>query len=93
MVIDVALFWCAVRGNRGYPYWEQPCPSLERDRCLKRQRPPLFNCALCDALGRRSGRRIPISRIVAIVDGRLIVSSCRTHAPIADEISIAISRV
>jgi hypothetical protein len=56
-------------------------------------RPSLFNCALCDALGPRSGGRIPISRIVAIVDGRLIVSSCRIHAPIADEISITVSRV
>ena len=61
-----------------------------------RFRRALFTYALCDAPGRGSGGRIPIDRVVDIVDvvdGRLIESSCRIHAAIPDEISITISRV
>jgi hypothetical protein len=78
------------------PYWEKPRPSLEQDSCLTRFRRSLFTYALCDAPGRRSGGRIPINRIVDIVDvvdGRLIEGSCRIHAAISDEISTTISRV
>jgi hypothetical protein len=56
-----------LEGIAGVLHREQPRPSLDVRQLPFR--PSLLGCALCDAPGRGSGRRIPITRIVDIVDG------------------------